>query len=261
MGVVTAMRMSVWDRREMICELLALNTELSVSDIAGRLGASEVTVRKDLNALSREGLVERGHGIVRLTHNTGRRYSLQKEMNVNIQLKEQIAVAAVEMVQDGEAVFLGPGSTCGAIMRRLVKKNNIVIITNAVNFEPLLENVSNSRIIFLGGEYSFLQGAVMGIISLDTLNSLNITKFFLGANAISAEDGITSENLNDTGFIKMMIERVKEVIAVADHTKFGKSAAIRLTPINKVNKIISDRGLSEYQQEQIRRQGVDLVLV
>jgi DeoR/GlpR family transcriptional regulator of sugar metabolism len=255
------MRMSVWDRHEMICELLDANAELSVSDIAKRLGISEVTIRKDLNALSHSGRVERGHGIVRLVPNFGGRYSLEKEMSVNIQLKEQIAVAAVDMVQEGEAVFLGPGSTCGVIMKKLVKKNNIVIITNAVNFEPLLVNRSNSRIIFLGGEYSFLQGAVMGIISLDTLNSLNITKFFLGANAVSAEDGLTSENLNDTGFIKMMMERSKEVIAVVDHTKFGRSAAIRLTPLDKVDKIITDQGLDECQRELIRRRGVELVLV
>jgi DeoR/GlpR family transcriptional regulator of sugar metabolism len=251
----------MWDRHEMICDLLNSNTELSVSDIAKWLKTSEVTVRKDLNALSQSGQVERGHGIVRLASTSGRRYSLQKEMSVNIQLKEKIAVAAVDMVQEGEAVFLGPGSTCAVIMKKLVKKNNIVIITNAVNFEPLLENRSNSRIIFLGGEYSFLQGAVMGIISLDTLNSLNLTKFFLGANAISAEDGLTSENLNDTGFIKMMMERSKEVIAVADHTKFGRSAAIRLTAINRVNKIITDQGLDEHQRELIRWQGVELVLV
>jgi DeoR/GlpR family transcriptional regulator of sugar metabolism len=229
--------------------------------MARRLGISEVTIRKDLNALSRSGRVERGHGVARLVPNPGERYSLEKEMGVNMDLKEQIAEAAVAMVQDGEAVFLGPGSTCGVIMKKLVRKNNIVIITNAVNFEPLLVNRSNSRIIFLGGEYSFLQGAVMGIISLDTLNSLNITKFFLGANAISAEDGLTSENLNDTGFIRMMMKRSKEVIAVADHTKFGKFAAIRLAPLNEVGKIITDRGLDEYQRELIRRQGVELVLV
>jgi DeoR/GlpR family transcriptional regulator of sugar metabolism len=245
----------------MICALLDSNAELSVSDIAARLGTSEVTIRKDLNVLSRNGLVERGHGVVRLVPNTGGRYSLQKEMSVNMRLKEQIAAAAVDLVREGEAVFLGPGSTCGTIMKKLVKKSNIVIITNAVNFEPLLENMSNSRIIFLGGEYSFLQGAVMGIISLDTLDALNITKFFLGANAVSAEDGLTSENLNDTGFIRMMTERAKEVIAVVDHTKFGKSAAIKLTPINKVNKIITDMGLDEHQRELIRRQGVELILV
>jgi DeoR/GlpR family transcriptional regulator of sugar metabolism len=101
----------------------------------------------------------------------------------------------------------------------------------------------------------------MGIISLDTLDALNITKFFLRANAISAKDGLTSENLNDTGFIKMMIERTKEVIAVVDQTKFGKSAAIRLTPINKVDKIITDRSLDEHQRELIQRQGVELMLV
>jgi DeoR/GlpR family transcriptional regulator of sugar metabolism len=253
--------MSVWDRHEKICKLLDSNAELSVSSIAKRLGISEVTIRKDLNVLSSSGRVERGHGVVRLAPNLGGRYSLEKEMSVNIELKEQIAVAAVDLVRDGEAIFLGPGSTCAVIMKKLVKKNNIVIITNAVNFEPLLENRSNSRIIFLGGEYSFLQGAVMGIISLDTLNSLNITKFFLGANAISAEDGLTSENLNDTAFIRMMMERSKEIIAVADHTKFGKSAAIRLMPIHKVNKIITDQGLDEHQRELIRRQKVELVVV
>jgi DeoR/GlpR family transcriptional regulator of sugar metabolism len=173
-----------------------------------------------------------------------------------------IAEAAANMVKDGEAILLGPGSTCGAIMRKLNKKNNIVIITNAVNFELLLENTSNSRIIFLGGECSFLQGAVMGIFSLDTLDSLNITKFFLGASAISVEDGLTSENLNDTVFIiKTMMERSKEVIAVADHTKFGKSAAIRLAPLNKLNKIITDKGIDEHQRDLMLEAGVDLILV
>lgn len=255
------MRMSVWERHELICNLLASNTQLNTVEIARKLNTSEVTIRKDLNSLQEKGLVERAHGIVRIVPNIRTRYSLEKELNVNFYLKERIAEAAINMVKDGEAVLLGPGSTCGAIMKKLNKKNNIVIITNAVNFEPLLENTSNSRIIFLGGEYSFLQGAVMGVFSLDTLDSLNITKFFLGANAISVEDGLTSENLNDTFFIKTMMERSKEVIAVADHTKFGKSAAIRLTSISKLNRIITDKDIDEYQKELVLGTGVDLIMV
>jgi DeoR/GlpR family transcriptional regulator of sugar metabolism len=254
-------RMSVWDRQDLICSLLRSNTQLTIADMAKRLQISEVTLRKDLNELQGKGIVERAHGIARISPNVRARYSLEREMEVNFAIKELIAEAAVDMVHDGEAVLLGPGSTCGAIMKKLSRKNNIVIITNAVNFEPLLENTSNSRIIFLGGEYSFLQGAVMGVFSLDTLNSLNITKFFLGASAISIEDGLTSENLNDTIFIKTMMERSKEVIAVADHTKFGKSAAIRLTPINKLNRIITDREIDERQKRLILETGVDLILV
>jgi DeoR/GlpR family transcriptional regulator of sugar metabolism len=253
--------MSVWERHELICNLLASNTQLNITEIAKKLNASEVTIRKDLNSLQEKGLVERAHGIARIVPNVRARYSLEREMKVNFYLKEMIAEAAANMVKDGEAVLLGPGSTCGAIIKKLNRKTNIVIITNAVNFEPLLENTSNSRIIFLGGEYSFLQGAVMGIFSLDTLDSLNITKFFLGASAISVEDGLTSDNLNDTVFIKTMMDRSKEVIAVVDHTKFGKSAAIRLTPINKLNRIITDKGLDEQQKELVMGTGVDLILV
>jgi DeoR/GlpR family transcriptional regulator of sugar metabolism len=234
---------------------------MAVSEIAGKLKTSEVTIRKDLNELSDTGLVERAHGVVRLIPNIHFRYSLEKEMNVNFHLKNLISGAAASMVRDGEAVLLGPGSTCGAIIKKLNRKNNIVIITNAVNFEPLLENTSNSRIIFLGGEYSFLHGAVMGVFSLDTLDALNITKFFLGASAISVENGLTSDNLNDTVFIKTMMERSKEVIAVVDHTKFGKSAAIRLAPINKITKIITDKGIDERQKELILEAGVELILV
>lgn len=255
------MRMSVWERYELICSLLESTTHLNITEIAKKLNTSEVTIRKDLNNLQERGLVERAHGIARIVPNIRARYSLEKELNINFYLKEMIAEAAVNMVKDGEAVLLGPGSTCGAIMKKLNRKNNIVIITNAVNFEPLLENTSNSRIIFLGGEYSFLQGAVMGVFSLDTLDSLNITKFFLGASAISVEDGLTSENLNDTVFIRTMMERSKEVIAVADHTKFGKSAAIRLAPINKLNRIITDKGIDEHQKDLILSAGVDLIMV
>jgi DeoR/GlpR family transcriptional regulator of sugar metabolism len=255
------MKMSVWERQETIFSLLGSNTGIAVSELAKRLAVSEVTIRKDLNALCAEGSVERTHGLARLTANAKSRYSLAAEMCLNSDLKERIADAAVDLVQEGEAVFLGPGSTCGTIMKKLNKKNNIIIITNAINFEPLLEEKSNSRVIFLGGEYSFLQGAVQNIISLDTLDSLNITKFFLGATAISAEDGLTSENLNDTTFIKMMMQRSKEVIAVADHTKFGKTAPIRLAPMNSLDKVITDKDIDQCQKQLIIGKGVELITV
>lgn len=253
--------MTVWDRQQALCELLETENELPVSLLATRLDVSAVTVRKDIEELVKRGRVERAHGVVRLSPYARRRYSLEREMRVEQEEKERIAAAAYGMVEEGEAVFIGPGSTCATIMKKLVRKNNIVIITNAVNFEPLLEQKSNSRIIFLGGEYSFTQGAVMGIISLDTLDSLNITKFFLGANAISAEGGLCSENLNDTGFIKMMVERSKEIIAVACHKKIGKTAAIRLIPLAKITKIITGGELNEIEKQTVEKTGVELILV
>jgi DeoR/GlpR family transcriptional regulator of sugar metabolism len=235
---------------------------LSVADISKNFSISEVTIRKDLGDLCCKGFIERTHGSVRLREDVGSRYSLQKQMALNAHLKEPIAVAAVDMVRDGDAVFLGPGSTCAMIMKKLIKKNNIIIITNAINFEPLLERKSNCRIVFLGGEYSFDNGAVMGIISLEMLNSLNITKFFLGASAVSARDGLTSsDNLNDTEFIRMMLERSKEVILVVDHTKFGKTAAIRLAPISKLTKIITNKEIDEQEKALLTEQGAELLLV
>jgi DeoR/GlpR family transcriptional regulator of sugar metabolism len=78
--------MSVWERHDLICNLLASNTQLNITEIAKKLNTSEVTIRKDLNSLQEKGLVERAHGIARIVPNVRAHYSLEKEMKVNFYL-------------------------------------------------------------------------------------------------------------------------------------------------------------------------------
>lgn len=241
--------------------MLMENTSISVNDLSKHFGVSVVTIRKDLRALDTSGAIVRGHGVAHsVVPKVGSGYSVRQRMMINHEEKMHIAAKAASMVNERDVVLLSPGSTCCMIAQELCKQKNIIIVTNAVCFQAELTSVE-ARIIYLGGEYNSLNGSTIGSFTLDALSALNIDKFFLGANGVSVEAGITSYDFSDTMIVRSMIERSKEVILVTDHTKFGKSSALRLADIKEVDTIITGKDLDPKIQEQFFQKKMNMVLL
>ena len=112
------------------------------------------------------------------------------------------------MVKEWDVVLLGPGSTCCMIAQLLCRMHNIIIVTNAINFESQLEN-HNARLIFLGGEYDVHNGSVSGTFALDALSSMNIDKFFIGTSGVTPQFEITSFELSNSMIIKRYAAKIQ----------------------------------------------------
>ncbi|MGE5614898.1 MAG: DeoR/GlpR family DNA-binding transcription regulator [Bacillota bacterium] len=248
------------ERRQEIKRILMGQKEMSVKELSKYFNISEVTIRKDLRKLESEEAIVRGHGSARISNwQPAKMYSLREKMMENYEYKMRIAAKAASMVKEWDVVLLGAGSTCCMIAQLLCKRHDIIIVTNAINFESQLETI-NARLIFLGGEYDQLNGSVTGTFALDALSSMNIDKFFLGTSGVTPQFDITSYELSNNLIIKTMIQRSKEVILVADHTKFGKSMAIKIADLDMVDVVITNKELDLSIIQEIQNRNKTLIL-
>ncbi len=253
---------TVRERRDEICEIVKASGNVNVAQLGEKFGVSLVSIRKDLRALSESGLIKREYGVAKSAEPEYKKISANLQGRLSVQYEEKLALAkrAAEMVHDGDVVLLAPGSTCYLIAKELCARRDIIIVTNAVNFHTVLEE-AKSRVVYLGGEYNPLNGSMIGSIAMDSFAALNIDKFFLSANGVSVEKGLTSNDFSDFTMMRAMINRSKEVILVADKTKFEKSFFMRLTAVDEVDTLITENGLDEAIVESIKNKGVTVDLI
>jgi len=230
-------------RRMEIKKILMGHGQMSVNEMSAYFKISTVTIRKDLRQLESEEAIIRGHGIARVSLQPScKAYNIREKLQQNYDLKMRIATHAASMVKEWDVVLLGSGSTCCMIAQLLCRMHNIIIVTNAINFESQLD-AHNARLIFLGGEYDAHNGSVSGTFALDALSSMNIDKFFIGTSGVTPQFEITSFDMSNNMIINAMLKRSKEVILVADYTKFGKSMAIKVADLSMIDAIITNNEL------------------
>lgn len=245
--------MTAAKRRTEIQSLLIGKTQMDIHELSKHFGVSVVTIRKDLRILEQQGLIARSRGGAAVME--GQRYNLQQEMRIQGDYKQRIAAHAAGMVEDREVILLGPGSTCCMLGQLLCKRENLLLVTNAICFEPYL-SFSSARLMYLGGDYNPANGYTTGGFAIDALQTMQIDRLFLGASGVSGAGGITSYNFADTLMVRTMIERSKQVIIVADHTKFGQVSAIRIAELSAVDQIITNVGADPKHVREIEESGV-----
>lgn len=254
------MALSTFSRQNSICKALRENGALTVQELSEMFSVSTVTIRKDLRHLADENKLVRQWGRVTVNENTEpSSYDLAKISCCEKDEKLRIANAAVQMVHSGDVVLLGPGSTCCMIGELLSQNPDIIIITNAVSFQPYMQN-PKAQVIYLGGEYNPLNGSTIGSLAIATLNRLNIDLFFMGANGVIPESGITSSDFSDSIMIQEMLRRSQQVVLVTDHTKFGKRSVLKLTGLERISHIITDDALAPEYITQLHEMNIPVTL-
>ena len=207
-------------RRERILALLRRNGQVRVAELAKALGVSQVTVRADLEALERQGLLKRLRGGA--VPWEARRFELPLEVTkaVHAREKEAIGKRAAALVKDGDVVILDVGSTTTEMAKALSPTlKDVVVITSALNIALLLEGHPGITVIVTGGRLRPLQHSLVNPFGTLLLEELNADKAFLGCNGVHPERGFTNTNLEEAEIKKVMVRAAREVYFLADHSK------------------------------------------
>ncbi|MGQ9632486.1 MAG: DeoR/GlpR family DNA-binding transcription regulator [bacterium] len=253
------------ERHEMIREILEARGSADVEELSSTLKVSPVTIRKDLRILERRGVILRTHGgaIVNSLNSLGA--SFLAKMRRNLLEKRKIAGAAIGMLSDQETIILCDGTTTYQIAKLLKRSGlRLRVITNALNIALELAQVNNIETIIIGGRVSeyYSIGGYLGELIVENIKREVglIDRAFLGADGISLEYGLTSFNEQDAS-INGEISRVAgETIAVLDHTKFNRARFYPIVPLERVNCIITDDGISEEDVAPYRERGIRVIL-
>lgn len=249
------------ERQKRILDLLRTQTSVRVSELSQLFGVSETTVRRDLDSLTRMDYVERIHGGAMLVERASPEPALFQREIENIEQKRRIGKATAEMIEDGETVFIGSGTTTLQVSRNLVGRENLTVITNSLTVMNTLVQQSGITLISLGGVLRQSELSFIGHLAAHTLQELRPQKVIMGIRAISLEAGLTNEYLPEVTADRVIIKSAPEVILVADYSKFRKITAGFVAPITSVSTIVTDTDAPADVLEEIRKMGITVLQV
>ncbi|GHO61806.1 DeoR family transcriptional regulator [Ktedonobacter sp. SOSP1-52] len=247
------------ERLEQILHIVQEQQHVRVTELSERLGVSEPTIRRDLKKLESMGRVRREHGGVSIVEVALAEPPVVQRSIENREEKQRIGRAAASLIKDGETIFLGSGTTTLEVARALEGKKNLTVITNALNVAYQLAGNENITLIVTGGVVRHSEFSMIGHIVEQTLKDLRADKAIISMRAISLHDGLTNMNPLETMTDRVIVQCAREVILVADHTKFGKVATSIVAPLTAVQKIITDEQTPLDMLEELRVLGIQVI--
>jgi DeoR family transcriptional regulator, aga operon transcriptional repressor len=244
------------DRQQQILLLLQQQQRVSVQALCDQFRISEATARRDLDTLATQGKVERVHGGAILITRAPPELPILERQGEQADEKQHIGRAAAALVQDNETVFLGSGSTVLEVARALHERRGLTVITNSLPIINLLTHETDLTLVSLGGMLRHSELSFIGHITEQALAEVRADKVIIGTHAISLEQGLTNDYLPETMTDRAILRVGRELIVVADHTKFESISAALLAPIERIHTLVTDHQTPQAFIEASRARGI-----
>jgi len=247
-------------RHVKIMELLKKNGFVKVEELSRLLNVSLLTIRRDLDHMAENGLLQRTHGGAVFVQQKRVELLYSKKDEVNRAEKMAIGRKAASLVEDGDLVFVNSGSTAYHVIMNLARRAHVKIVTNNVAAVVDLENHLGVEIILTGGDYRAESHCLVGNYTELILNSICANKAIIGADGISIGLGITSPVAQEAAVTAKMLERTNgRVIVTADSSKVGVVSNFVITPIENVDVLVTNKEPYNLDTDDFARHGVEVV--
>lgn len=246
-------------RRALIIDEVRRRGGVRVNELTRKLGVSDMTVRRDLDALARQGVLEKVHGgavpvVEASTHEPG----FEAKSGLELSAKEDIARTAASLVAPGTAIALSGGTTTYALAHHLLDVPDLTVVTNSVRVADVFHSAQRTSGQRQGAATVVLTGGVrtpsdslVGPVADQAIGSLHFDVLFLGVHGIAAEAGLSTPNLAEAETNRRLVQSARRVIVVADHTKWGTVGLSSFATLEQVDTLVTDSGLPAQARAEI----------
>ncbi len=196
--MVTTTIISGVERQNRILEWINQRYRITVAEVCENYSVSQATARRDLESLAVRGKIQRVHGgAIALEKAPPEMPMLLRQVN-QAEEKQRIGIAGASLVNDGETVFLGSGTTVIEVARNLKERQNLTVITNSLPVVSLLSENPRITLICIGGLLRPSEFSFIGHMAEQVLSEIRADKVFIGVRAIDIEQGLTNDYLPET---------------------------------------------------------------
>jgi DeoR/GlpR family transcriptional regulator of sugar metabolism len=249
------------ERQQRILEALQENKKVTVPQLSNLFGTSEVTIRRDLAELAASGRLIRAHRGALAVSAAPPEPPVIQRMAAGREEKERIARTALTLVNDGDSIFLGSGSTVACFARYLAELKHLTVSTNALNIAmDLASSESDLTVVVLGGVVRATELSLLGHIAEQTLSEVRFNKIIMGAQALSIESGWTTDHMPEVATTRKILETAHELIVLADHTKLGQTASAWIAPLTRITTLVTDEQADADFLVRLRAKGVRVMV-
>lgn len=241
------------NRQTQIVEYISKNKKMGVVELSELLGVSQVTIRKDLVELEKNGLVVREHGYATIQDSD----DINQRLVIRFEIKQKIAQKAVDLIEDGETIMIESGSCCALLALALAQsKKDITIITNSAFIANYVRKANNIHVILLGGTYQNESQVMVGPMVRSCVEMYYVDKLFIGTDGYSKVTGFTGNDTMRAEAVRDMAKQANKVFVVTESRKFSKIGLVKLLPDSLVYGVISDDQMEEDMKEYLNQQNI-----
>jgi DeoR/GlpR family transcriptional regulator of sugar metabolism len=260
-GRVVQVRSTITNQRlEKITEYIAKSGRASIAELGDLLKVSQGTIRRDIDKLSNVGTVIRLHGGAAWPETPKLEPPIYQRGSVNFAEKQKIGKKASELIQEGETVFLGSGSTVIELAKNLRTRKGLTVITNSLPVLNTLSDCPDINVIVTGGFLRHSELSFIGHFVEKSLAELRADKVVIGIHGIHLEHGLTNDFLPEAMSDRAIIRFSKTVVIVADSTKLGKVKPSFVAELAAVSEIVTDRGAPADFVAELNRRGIRVTI-
>ncbi|GHJ35243.1 DeoR family transcriptional regulator [Streptomyces sp. TS71-3] len=220
--------------------MVRANGAVSLRELARVVQTSEVTVRRDVRALEAEGLLDRRHGGAVLPGGFTRESGFPQKSHLATAEKTAIADLAAGLVDEGEAIVVGAGTTTQELARRLARVPGLTVVTNSLLVAQALAHANRVEVVMTGGTLRGSNYALVGSGAEQSLQGLRVSRAFLSGSGLTAERGLSTSNMLSASVDRALVQAAAEVVVLADHTKLGTDTMFQTVPTDVITRLVTD---------------------
>lgn len=252
---------SIDDRRKKILELLDKTGKVKVSELSRIFNISEVTIRLDLTELEKGNLLERIHGGAVSTNKAYYNLNFDERIKKYEDEKREIAKAAASLVEDHDTILINSGTTTFFIAQELKRLKSLTVVTNSLIVAQELAQIQNFNVILLGGNFNNQYQFTYGDDAVRQIQKYKTDKLILSVDGVSADFGLTTHHHQEAEVNRMMMERVNQVVIVADYSKIGRENFATISSLENVDMLITNSNANADELNNIKTKGIHVVTV
>ena len=249
-------------RRSLILDEVRSSGGVRVSELTQMFAVSDMTVRRDLEILAREGLLEKVHGGATISaHQSTEEHGFEAKANRELREKDLIAGCAAAMILPGSAIALSAGTTTYALAHHLAGIAGLTVVTNSIRIAEVLWASGRSELtVIVAGGVRTASGAMVGPIALNAVRSLHFDAVFMGVHGMAERTGFTTSNLAESEVSRALVGAARRLIVLADHTKWGKIGLSTFASLGEADVLVTDDAIAD-EARQVLTQAVGELVV
>ncbi|QEK12526.1 DeoR/GlpR transcriptional regulator [Crassaminicella thermophila] len=242
-------------RRKKIIELVEREGIVNLHQLTETFNVSIYTIRRDLTALEKNGLLKKTHGGAVRVEKSKWIPSIEEGKTEALNEKKKIAIKAAQFVDDGDTIML-MGSMISLLMIPIIKDKNITVVTNSLDVAKELSQIPNIETIVIGGRIKNYKGNILGSRAINDLKNYHFDKAFIPCAGIKEDTGISTSTIDSSDFLKAVIDSSRKNIVIADYRKIGRITFANVCQLDKIHVLITDDKADKEALNKIEKKGI-----
>jgi DeoR/GlpR family transcriptional regulator of sugar metabolism len=248
------------ERRRRILSRTRTDGVVSTQELAEQLDVSELTVRRDLKVMADEGLLVRTRGGASMRGSLAQELTYLEKTAEAHREKVAIAARAAELVESGDSVILGPGTSTLELANQIKQVSDLTVVTNSLLVIDALMSVSNVQVEVTAGSLRRSIRALVGPLTEESLRTLKVNKVFISGNGVTRERGLTTPEVTVASSDRALVAAGEKRIVLADHTKIGKDTMWQTMSVDQMDVLVTDQQAPVDDLDALRNAGVEVII-